>query len=196
MHSGTKYFNGHSDALIGTVSVQKKEDWAALWHQRTYTGATPGSLEAWLVLRSLRTLSLRVTRQAKTATALAQWLTSLTRASPGSTLDGPEGVIETVWHASLQKDASALVGEGKQMSMGPATFAIQTTKPIYAEWLGHVTKLFVVSDGSITFRLWLTYRNRSPLPRSVASRASWSNAESRTLGPILDSVISTYYSAS
>jgi cystathionine gamma-synthase len=103
------------------------------------------AVESWLILRSLRTLPLRITRQATTAAALAQWLASLTRAAPGSTLDGPSGVIEEVWHGTLQKNASSLIGEGKQMSMGSACFAFTTTKPIYAEWLGHVLKLFVVS---------------------------------------------------
>ncbi|ORY85385.1 Cys/Met metabolism PLP-dependent enzyme-domain-containing protein [Leucosporidium creatinivorum] len=143
MHSATKYFGGHSDTLTGTVSVRDKAQWLQLWHNRTYTGANPGSMESWLILRSLRTLPLRITRQATTATALAQWLASLTRAAPGSTLDGPSGVIEEVWHGTLQKNASTLIGEGKQMSLGSACFAFSTTKPIYAEWLGHVLKLFV-----------------------------------------------------
>ncbi|KAL8286313.1 hypothetical protein RQP46_004801 [Phenoliferia psychrophenolica] len=38
MHSATKYFAGHSDALGGTLSVKEKADWMALWHIRTYTG--------------------------------------------------------------------------------------------------------------------------------------------------------------
>ncbi|KAI5479009.1 cystathionine gamma-synthase [Pseudohyphozyma bogoriensis] len=58
MHSATKYFCGHSDALAGTVSVKKMEEWMELWHNRTYTGANIGSLESWLTLRSLRTLEL------------------------------------------------------------------------------------------------------------------------------------------
>lgn len=101
-------------------------------------------MEAWLILRSLRTLKIRVLRQVETATALAQWLTALTRSSPGSNLDGPEGVVKQVWHATLQEGASELVGEGKQMTRGSACFAFTTTKPIYAQWLGHVLKLFVV----------------------------------------------------
>jgi hypothetical protein len=56
--SATKYFGGHSDALTGTLSVRTKGEWMKLWHNRTYTGATPGGLESWLILRSLRTLNL------------------------------------------------------------------------------------------------------------------------------------------
>lgn len=107
------------------------------------------TVESWLILRSLRTLPLRITRQATTATALAQWLASLTRAAPGSSLDGLSGVIDEVWHGTLQTNASSLIGEAKQMSMGSACFAFTTTKPIYAEWLGHVLKLFVVSRSGV-----------------------------------------------
>src|SRR5690348_1280317 len=65
---------GHSDALMGTLSVKSLETWKSLWHTRTYLGLVPGSMEQWLVLRSLRTLHLRVPKQAETGTKIAQWL--------------------------------------------------------------------------------------------------------------------------
>lgn len=145
MHSATKYFGGHSDVLAGTVSVRGKEDWLKLWHNRTYTGSNLGSLEPWLLLRSLRTLTVRVPKQAQTATALAQWLQSLTRAAPGTNLDGPSGVVDVVWHATLQDDARDLVGPGKQMEYGSACFAMCLTQPEYATRLPHVLQLFTVS---------------------------------------------------
>ncbi|KAI5478289.1 hypothetical protein MNV49_005244 [Pseudohyphozyma bogoriensis] len=143
-HSGTKYFAGHSDALSGTVSVKEKSEWMQLWHNRTYTGSSPGSLESWLVLRSLRTLGIRVARQSATATALAQWLSSLTRAAPGTDLDGPAGVVKKVWHTSLQQGES-FIGEGKQMTAGPPCFAILLEKKSYAERLPHVVKYFMAA---------------------------------------------------
>jgi cystathionine gamma-synthase len=82
-----------------------------------------GSFEAWLLLRSLRTLHLRVPRQSQTATALAQWLSL---ASGDSSHDGiPTGLIDVVHHSSLQKpDAQGLTPD-KQMRGGyNATFAI------------------------------------------------------------------------
>ena len=45
-----------------------------LWTQRTFLGSMMGSLESWLLLRSLRTLHLRVPRQSENAYELAQWL--------------------------------------------------------------------------------------------------------------------------
>ena len=70
MHSGTKYFGGHSDMLLG-VAATRREDWAQqLARDRLVLGAVPGSAEAWLGIRSLRTLSLRVERQARSAEQL------------------------------------------------------------------------------------------------------------------------------
>ncbi|CEQ43166.1 SPOSA6832_05072 [Sporobolomyces salmonicolor] len=166
MHSGTKYFAGHSDTLVGTVSVKDPKEWQSLWHNRsvhsflkkgvgatdldaveTYTGTNIGSLDAWLLLRSLRTLNIRVLRQSKTATALAQWLVSLTpdRYS-GSEDDVPVGVIEQVWHTALQSDAQDFIGPDKQMTAGPACFAMLLTKPIYAQYIPSRLSLFVVSS--------------------------------------------------
>ena len=45
-----------------------------LLSQRQYIGAVPCSLEVWLLLRSLRTLTLRLDRHCSTATAIAAWL--------------------------------------------------------------------------------------------------------------------------
>jgi len=82
-----------------------------------------GSFEAWLLLRSLRTLHLRVPRQSQTGTALANWLKF---ASGGNSHDGiPAGLIEMVYHSSFQKpDAQGFTPE-KQMEGGyNATFSI------------------------------------------------------------------------
>lgn len=145
MHSGTKYFAGHSDALVGTVSVRSKAEWNQLWHHRTYTGTNIGSLDAWLLLRSLRTLQVRVTKQSETATKLAQWLAALARAEPGTDIDGPGGVVQQVWHTCLQENRAELLGEGKQMTSGPATFAILLKNELYATHLPHHLECFIAS---------------------------------------------------
>ncbi|KZS97788.1 cystathionine gamma-synthase [Sistotremastrum niveocremeum HHB9708] len=103
MHSGTKYLAGHSDVLCGVLVVQTKQDWLTLWNDRTYSGSNLGSLDSWLLLRSLRTLKLRVLRQSQTATALASWLNRVSQIPQGQTWDGaPGGVVTKVWHSSLQ----------------------------------------------------------------------------------------------
>jgi cystathionine gamma-synthase len=77
-----------------------------------------GSLESWLLLRSLRTLHLRVPFQSANATGLAQWLNVAATTPIGQTFDGiPGGIISKVWHSSLQeKDARGF--EPKQQMEG------------------------------------------------------------------------------
>ncbi|KAK4053294.1 hypothetical protein OIO90_003906 [Microbotryomycetes sp. JL221] len=144
MHSATKYFAGHSDCLVGSVSVKSKEAWLDLWETRMFTGSNVGSLEVWLLLRSLRTLSVRVSRQMETATRIASFLDSLTKQSNESSVSdqGPLKVLDKVWHASLQSDAEELVGRGKQMETGPACFLIRFKQPEHATAFPHKLKLF------------------------------------------------------
>lgn len=57
-----------------SLSTQEPHDLYQLFHLRTFLGNMMGSLESWLLLRSLRTLHLRVARQSQNATELARWL--------------------------------------------------------------------------------------------------------------------------
>jgi cystathionine gamma-synthase len=97
-----------------------------LHHNRTYMGNVMGSLEAWLLLRSLRTLHLRIPRQSATATALASWLDRIARTPSGQLYDGvPGGVVSKVWHSSLQGRDARGFEPSKQMEGGwNATFSI------------------------------------------------------------------------
>ncbi len=73
MHSATKFIAGHSDALIGALVVGRDdaERYAALEAARRLRGATPGTMEAYLALRGLRTLPLRLERAQANAGLLA-----------------------------------------------------------------------------------------------------------------------------
>ena len=75
MHSATKYLNGHSDVLAGVlVTKQIDERWSAIRADRHDAGALLGPFEAWLLLRGLRTLALRVREASKNALAIARFL--------------------------------------------------------------------------------------------------------------------------
>ncbi len=72
VHSATKYLAGHSDAVIGAVVTRNDEIWQAVDGKRRTMGALPGTLEAWLALRGLRTLHLRVERAQSNAQELVR----------------------------------------------------------------------------------------------------------------------------
>jgi cystathionine gamma-synthase len=73
MHSGTKYLNGHSDLAAGTLTVGRDDDyWQRLKSIRAQHGGMLGSFEAWLLLRGMRTLYLRVRQACASAQTLAE----------------------------------------------------------------------------------------------------------------------------
>ena len=74
VHSATKYISGHSDLLMGAVVTRDDELYAVLKGRRDLFGAIPGTFEAWLALRGLRTLPLRVERAQQTAQELVRRL--------------------------------------------------------------------------------------------------------------------------
>jgi cystathionine gamma-lyase len=75
VHSATKYLNGHSD-LIGGVAVvgDNKELGDRMWFLQNSVGAIQGAFDSFLVLRSLKTLALRMERHCANALELARWL--------------------------------------------------------------------------------------------------------------------------
>ena len=75
MHSATKQLNGHSDVLAGAlVTAQQDALWDRIAHDRAYRGAVLGPFEAWLLLRGMRTLFLRVPVAARSALVVAESL--------------------------------------------------------------------------------------------------------------------------
>lgn len=73
VHSATKYLGGHSDLSAGAI-VGTRAALEACWRTSIVTGAVLGPIDAWLLLRGMRTLALRVERQNANALALAEFL--------------------------------------------------------------------------------------------------------------------------
>ena len=74
MHSVAKYFAGHSDVILGSLSVKDPALAARLLEARTSLGGIAGPFEVWLGLRGLRTFPLRFNRAQESARILAQKL--------------------------------------------------------------------------------------------------------------------------
>ncbi len=75
-HSSTKYLNGHSD-MVGGIALVVDDDLASrLQFILNASGAVPGPMDAWLVLRGTKTLHLRMERHDSNGRAIAAWLAS------------------------------------------------------------------------------------------------------------------------
>jgi cystathionine gamma-synthase len=72
MHSATKYLNGHSDVLAGALATRQEDDfWARIKRVRAIQGLILGPFEAFLLIRGMRTLGLRVKAASESAMELA-----------------------------------------------------------------------------------------------------------------------------
>lgn len=75
MHSATKYLNGHSDLVAGALVFKEiGDEFEAARYQRVHGGAVLGAFEAWLLLRGMRTLHLRVLQSSVSAMRIATHL--------------------------------------------------------------------------------------------------------------------------
>ena len=158
MHSGTKYFGGHSDLLCGVLVTQKEEWYKGLWMDRMDLGSVMGNMESWLTVRSLRTLELRVTRQSKNADRIVDWLDKgmndgFTSTNSGENSAKDVSLIKThitrLYHASLQARDPANTwlktqmpnGYGPVFALHLATPEMARRFPSYLELFHHATSL-------------------------------------------------------
>lgn len=112
MHSATKAINGHSDVLAGVLSTRAPDaaHWQAIKADRHDAGAVLGAFEAWLLIRAMRTLPLRVAKMTENAMALA------------AHLDGHPGIERVLYpglptHPGHELAARQMTGFGSLMSV-------------------------------------------------------------------------------
>lgn len=79
LHSGTKYLCGHNDVIAGFLVLKDATSAQSKRIELLAKSAGPNlsALDSWLMLRSIKTLGVRVERQAENALAIAQWLSTL-----------------------------------------------------------------------------------------------------------------------
>src|SRR5919201_1159609 len=108
VHSATKYLGGHSDVVGGVALFADRERHAGAWRTMIDLGASPDPFAAWLVLRGVKTLALRMQRHGDNARQLAELLAAHpkvarvywpglpghpTHALAAKLLDGPCGML-------------------------------------------------------------------------------------------------------
>ncbi len=74
MHSATKYLNGHSDVVMGALVLNDESLYKKLWFYYNAVGGTPGPQDAFLALRGLKTLHVRMKAHCENARLIAAFL--------------------------------------------------------------------------------------------------------------------------
>jgi cystathionine gamma-synthase len=112
VHSATKFLSGHSDLLMGVTVVRDAALAGRLVAHRSLHGAVPGPVEAWLALRGLRTLHLRMERAQRSAADLAQRLSDHPRVAEVH-YPGVGAMVSVVLHGDVA--AADRVGGGTRL---------------------------------------------------------------------------------
>jgi cystathionine beta-lyase/cystathionine gamma-synthase len=73
LHSATKYLGGHSDLVSGIVTTSREDIAEQLGFLQNAAGAVPGPFDAWLLLRSSKTLAVRMDRHSSNAMTIAEF---------------------------------------------------------------------------------------------------------------------------
>lgn len=142
MHSVTKYLGGHSDVIMGSLSMNDKKLREDLYFLQKSCGAVPAPLDCFLVLRGIKTLHIRMQRHCENGEKIARWLRSHSKVSkvywPGFE-DHPN-------HAIAKKQMKGFGGmisfELKDTSMENVKKVLTSTKLFsLAESLGGVESL-------------------------------------------------------
>ena len=81
LHSMTKYINGHSDALGGAIITDCKKWYDKLWYLQNAMGPSQSPFESWLILRSIKTLGIRMEAHQSAAMKIAKFLESHSKVS-------------------------------------------------------------------------------------------------------------------
>jgi len=105
VHSATKFLGGHSDVLAGLVAVRGKELAQKIYQVQNGFGAVLGVHDAWLVLRGMKTLAVRMEKAQENAMRLARWLA-----------DHP--AVERVYYPGLAGHPGKDVHEGQSSGYG------------------------------------------------------------------------------
>ena len=131
-HSTTKYLNGHSDMIGGALVVRDDDIAERIRFVRKSTGAVPGPMDAWLVLRGTKTLHLRMRAHNENGMAVARFL------------DG-HPTLEATYYPGLPSHPQHKLAQ-RQMSGFTGMVSVETGSAERAKRLVERTKLFALAE--------------------------------------------------
>jgi cystathionine gamma-synthase len=132
LHSTTKYLGGHSDVIGGFVATNDDALAEQLFFLQKSLGAVPGPFDAWLVLRGIKTLAVRMRQHCENARRIAEFL------------DGHEGV-ERVLYPGLASHPNHDVARAQMRDFGGMISILTETDAEAIELVGR-TKLFQLAE--------------------------------------------------
>src|SRR3989440_148586 len=114
VHSATKYLGGHSDLIGGTAVLNDAELFERLAFIQNAVGGVPGPMDAWLVLRGLKTLAVRMREHDRNAKEVASFLSNHDRVRrvfyPGLP-DHPQRALASRQMSAGRDDAADLISD-------------------------------------------------------------------------------------
>ena len=142
MNSATKFLSGHSDAVMGSLSTNNDEVYNRLKEIRSLGGAIPGPFEAWLVLRGIRTLAVRIEKSERSTLEIAKRLAK-------------HPAVENVRYPGLESDPAHQVAKSFMKGFGSVLSFEVKAGPEAADKICSATKLitFATSLGGVE-TLW------------------------------------------
>jgi cystathionine beta-lyase len=152
IQAATKYLAGHSDVLIGSITVNNDDDWMALHTGARQLGQLSSPDDCWLTLRGIRTMGVRLTAQMEAAMQIAHWLRHRPEVAqvlhPG--LPGAPG--HEIWKRDFTGACSLFGVEFKPAFSPESTHAFVEALELFgigASW-GGFESLAVPTTGNIT----------------------------------------------
>ncbi len=152
IQAATKYLAGHSDVLIGSITVNNEDDWLTLHAGARQLGQYASPDDCWLTLRGIRTMGVRLAAQQDAAMQVAHWLRKRPEVAqvlhPG--LPGAPG--HDLWRRDFTGACSLFGVEFKPEFTAEATYAFCEALELFgigASWGGYES-LAVPTTGGIT----------------------------------------------
>ncbi len=133
MHSTTKYLGGHSDVVGGALVTSDPEIYERLKFLQNAAGAVPGAFDAWLVLRGIKTLALRMERHSTNALAVANFLSQ-------------QPAVQQVMYPGLESHPQYAIARRQMKSFGGMVSFVAKGGAAAARRIARSTRLFTLGE--------------------------------------------------
>jgi cystathionine gamma-synthase len=143
IHSGTKYLAGHNDTLSGFIVLSDEKTEAELRNIQKSEGASLAPFDAWLTLRGIKTLAVRMERHEQNARGIAEWLRT-------------QDIVEKVFYVGFP-DHPQYELSGRQARGAGGMISFYLKKSEYVPVLLHNIKLILFAESLGGVESLLTY---------------------------------------